>query len=133
MAPALAKSSMPKDLEKIWKIRTHKVLKGFSKFDICTYVTSKGQSLALNIVISWQPSNISQFDFASISNSLTVLNMIATYSWGHWTTLAKHPECDILLQLSFFKSQECCEANTRDGFFFKSLWLQSHITYLRIF
>lgn len=111
----------------------HKVLKGFSKFGICTCVTSKGQSLALNIILSWQHFNISWFDFASIPNSLTVLNMVVTYSWGHRTMLAKHPECDILLQLSFFKSQEESVRKILGMEFLKSIWLQIHITYLHIF
>lgn len=91
--PALGKSR----LEKIWKIMLHKVLKGFARFDICTCVTYKGQSLALNIILSWWHFNISWFDFTSTPNSLTVLNMVVKYRWGHWTMLAKHPECDIWL------------------------------------
>lgn len=47
--------------------------------------------------------------------------------------LAKHPECDILLQLSFFKSQEESVRKILGMEFLKSIWLQIHITYLHIF
>lgn len=47
--------------------------------------------------------------------------------------LAKHPECDILLQLSFFNSQEDSVKKILEMEFLKSIWLQSHVTYLRVF
>ena len=48
--------------------------------------------------------------------------MVVTYRWGHWTMLAKHAECDILLQLSFSKNQEESMRKILEMEFLKSLY-----------